>query len=256
MINYKIILEYDGSKYNGWQRQGNTSNTIQGRLETILSRYFEQDIEVHGSGRTDAGVHALGQVANFKIRPEIMSTTIDLYDISTLKTSINSFLPEDIRIVAMEVADQRFHARLNAKSKLYRYRICLCDKRNVFERKYCAQISTPLDFDLMKLASNCFLGEHDFGCFSDTKTKKSTVRRVDSITFTKEVHNNDTYLNVDFRGNGFLYHTVRLMMGTLLKIGANECSADIIGQIFATNNRKLIPYMAPAEGLFLVEVTY
>lgn len=287
MINYKITLEYDGSRYNGWQRQGNTDNTIQGKLEALLSRYFGQDIEIHGSGRTDAGVHALGQVANFKVdyKNNTASSNIDSEDTTALRNAINGFLPEDIRITSMSIADNRFHARLNAKSKLYRYRICLSDtnKRSVFDRKYCAILTEPasyskcetaskpkfgtksisksvscldLDIDAMKSASTSFLGEHDFGAFSDTKTKKSTVRYVESITFSTEKTATDTYLVVDFKGNGFLYHTVRLMMGTLIRIGQGECSADIIDKIFATNNRKLVPFTAPAEGLFLVEVEY
>lgn len=258
-MNYKITLEYDGSRYNGWQRQGNTDNTIQGKLEEILRKYFEQDIEVHGSGRTDSGVHALGQVANFKIFKHFIPDEFDLEKPDIIMHNLNSFLPEDIRITSMEIVDSRFHARLNAKSKLYRYRLCLTDKRNVFERKYCALLpdtSKSLDINTMKAASTSFIGEHDLACFSDTKTKKSTVRHVESITFSTETTDNDTYLIVDFKGNGFLYHTVRLMMGTLIKIGLGECKPSIIEEILNTNNRKLVPYMAPAEGLFLVKVDY
>lgn len=259
MINYKIILEYDGTRYNGWQRQGNTDNTIQGKLETILSRYFSQDIEVHGSGRTDAGVHALGQVANFKIQESLTPIELKLDEPASLIIAINSFLPEDIRITSMNIVDNRFHARLNAKSKIYRYSICLSQKRSVFDRKYCSVIGDSLssiDIDAMKEASSKFLGEHDFGCFSDTKTKKSTVRYVESIIFSTENTDTDTYLVVNFKGNGFLYHTVRLMMGTLIKIGLGECSSSIIDEIFATKNRKAVPFMAPAEGLFLSQVLY
>lgn len=259
-MNYKITLEYDGSRYNGWQRQGNTDNTIQGKLEEILGKYFNQEIEIHGSGRTDAGVHALGQVANFKIQKESVSfDTTNLLDTTLLQKTINDFLPEDIRITSMEIVDNRFHARLNAKSKIYRYRLCLTKKRNVFNRKYSAMLpdtSKDINIDIMKSAALSFIGEHDMACFSDTKTKKSTVRYVESITFSTETSENTTYLIVDFKGNGFLYHTVRLMMGTLIKIGLCECKQNLIEEIFATNNRKLVPYMAPAEGLFLVHVEY
>ncbi len=262
-MNYKITLEYDGSRYNGWQRQGNTDNTIQGKLEEILSKYFKQDIEIHGSGRTDAGVHAVGQVANFKISKRLIpcdsALNLDLNNTNDLMHDINRFLPEDIRITSMELADDRFHARLNAKSKIYRYRLCLTDKKSVFDRKYCAMLpdtSKNLDINVMKTAANTFIGEHDMACFSDTKTKKSTVRYVESITFSTESNERDTYLIVDFKGNGFLYHTVRLMMGTLIKIGLGECPSTIIDEIYKTNNRKLVPYMAPAEGLYLLKVTY
>ena len=259
MINYKITLEYDGSRYNGWQRQKNTTNTIQGKLEEIFSKHFNQDIEVHASGRTDAGVHALGQVANFKIDRHFVSGEYELDNTQMIMRSLNSYLPDDIRISSMDIVDSRFHARLNAKSKLYRYRLCLTDKRVVFDRKYCAILQDTLkslDISLMEAASSSFIGEHDFGCFSDSKTSKSTVRNVESITFSQENTNNNSYLVVDFKGNGFLYHTVRLMMGTLIKIGLGECSPTIIDEIFATNNRKLVPYMAPAEGLFLMHVYY
>lgn len=258
-MNYKITLEYDGSRYNGWQRQKNTNNTIQGKLEEIFSKYFEQDIEVNASGRTDAGVHALGQVANFKIVKHFIPDEFDLENPQIIMGNLNSYLPEDIRITSMEIVDARFHARLNARSKLYRYRLCLTDKRSVFDRKYCAILtdsSKQLDMDIMKAASTAFIGEHDFGCFSDTKTTKSTVRNVESITFSQETTNDNIYLIVDFKGNGFLYHTVRLMMGTLIKIGLGECPPSIINEIFTSNNRKLVPYMAPAEGLFLVQVLY
>ena len=258
MINYKIILEYDGSKYNGWQRQGNTDNTIQGRLENLLSRYFSQTIEIHGSGRTDAGVHALGQVANFKIDESLAGEELCLRDTDYLITSINRYLPEDIRITDMQIVDNRFHARLNAKSKTYQYRICLSDKKGVFERKYCASIQNPslLNIDAMKEASKTLLGEHDFVGFSDSKTKKSTVRRIDSIAFSTKNIAGNTYLMVDFCGNGFLYHTIRLIMGTLIKIGLGEVSPSIINEILASGNRKLVPFLAPAEGLFLINVNY
>jgi len=260
IMNYKITLEYDGSRYNGWQRQGNTDNTIQGKLEEILGKYFNQEIEIHGSGRTDAGVHALGQVANFKIQKDFVPfDTSNLHDTTSLQRAINDFLPEDIRITSMSVVDNRFHARLNAKSKIYRYRLCLTNKRSVFNRKYCALVhdtSKNINIDAMRMAASSFIGEHDMACFSDTKTKKSTVRYVESITFSTEAVDNDLYLIVDFKGNGFLYHTVRLMMGTLIKIGLGECTPNLVEEIFASNNRKQVPYMAPAEGLFLVNVEY
>ncbi len=270
-MNYKMILEYDGSRYNGWQRQGNTDNTIQGKLEEILSKYFGEEIEIHGSGRTDAGVHALGQVANFKVYNKNMRTQTRKLEANSeccgsLMFDLNKYLPEDIRIISLEVADDRFHARLNASSKTYRYRYCLSHKRNVFERKYCAMLPeyntdttnlyTMPDIDIMKSASLKFLGEHDFLGFSDSKTKKSTIRRVDDISFSHEMVDNTHYLTVDFTGNGFLYHTVRMMMGTLIKIGLGQFPSSIIDEIFESKDRKKVPYTSPAEGLFLVEVRY
>ncbi len=264
-MNFKMILEYDGSRYNGWQRQGNTHNTIQGKLEEILSKYFEQDIEVHGSGRTDAGVHAMGQVINFKIDKYKFYKSTPEYETenrlheNNLQQALNSYLPEDIRIISLNIVDDRFHARLNAKCKTYRYKLCLSPKKNVFERKYCASLPETthlLNIDAMKLASLYLLGEHDLIGFSDTKTKKSTIRRIDSITFSQENINNCEYLIVDFTGNGFLYHTVRLMMGTLIQIGLEKCTPDIIKKILDSKDRKQVPYMAPAEGLYLMNVEY
>lgn len=253
--NYKIILEYDGTKYNGWQKQGNTDNTIQGKLEATLSRYFNQEIEIHGSGRTDAGVHALGQVANFKIDTKLISNNINLDNLS-LMDNLNNYFPEDIRILSLNEVVGRFHARLNAKRKTYRYSICLSTKEPVFNRRYCMLVSKNLDINLMKQASSTLLGTHDLKGFSDSKTKKSTIRTIESITFNEEAINNDKYIHIDYTGDGFLYHTIRLMTGALLSIGLHESDVNIIEQILSTNNRKQVPFMAPAKGLSLIKVEY
>ncbi len=290
MVNYKMVLQYDGTRYNGWQKQGNTRNTIQGRLEEILSRYFGQEIELHGSGRTDAGVHAVGQVANFKVderagaekRSKSSGNDAEKTPGEKIKNELNSFLPEDIKILTLEQADNRFHARLNAVEKEYRYYISLDSKRDVFGRKYMAELenSEKLDIGKMKAASLRFLGEHDFQGFSDNKSKKSTIRRIDSIEFRLHVSqtsnlsdetdntcheaagNTDTevmrggHIEIIFRGNGFLYHTVRLIVGTLLAVGMGEISENVVDEIFESRDRRKIPYMAPAEGLFLYKVEY
>lgn len=255
MKNYKMILEYDGSRYNGWQKQGNTDNTIQGKLETTLSRFFEQPIEIHGSGRTDAGVHALGQVANFKVDTKLDPKNFSL-NATEIYNNLYKYFPEDIRILSLEEVDNRFHARLNAKEKTYRYTICLSQAAPVFNRKYCMLLPKKVDVDLMKSASRKFLGTHDLLGFSDTKTKKSTVRTIHSITFTEELVNSDKYIYIDYTGDGFLYHTVRLITGTLLSIGLHDSDENIIDQILSTNNRKQVPFMAPANGLSLIEVRY
>lgn len=290
MVNYKMVLQYDGTRYNGWQKQGNTRNTIQGRIEEILSRYFGQEIELHGSGRTDAGVHAVGQVANFKVderagaekRSKSSDNDSEKTPVEKIKNELNSFLPEDIKILTLEQADNRFHARLNAVEKEYRYYISLDQKRDVFGRKYMAELENPekLDIGKMKAASLRFLGEHDFQGFSDNRSKKSTIRRIDSIEFRlhapqtsnlcdetdnachKAAGNTDTevmrggHIEIIFRGNGFLYHTVRLIVGTLLAVGMGEISENVVDEIFESRDRRKIPYMAPAEGLFLYKVEY
>lgn len=166
-VNYKMVLQYDGTRYNGWQKQGNTKNTIQGKLEEILSRYFLQELELNGSGRTDAGVHAACQTANFKVDYSKKNAEKDMVDMSTptaIMDELNGFLPEDIRILSLEMVDNRFHARLNAVGKEYRYYISLDRKRDVFARRYMAAIEHPerLDIEKMKSASEKLIGEHDF----------------------------------------------------------------------------------------------
>lgn len=261
-VNYKITLQYDGTRYNGWQKQGNTKNTIQGKLEEILSRYFSQELELNGSGRTDAGVHAACQTANFKVDYSKQNAEKDMVGVSTpaaIMDELNGFLPEDIRILNLEMVDNRFHARLNAVGKEYRYYISLDRKRDVFARRYMAAIEHPerLDIEKMKSASEKLIGEHDFQGFSDNKSKKSTVRRIDNVDFNICDRGNDgKCLEIIFRGNGFLYHTVRLLVGTLLSIGLNERKADIIADVFESRDRRKVPYMAPAEGLFLYKVEY
>lgn len=294
ILNYKIVLQYDGTRYNGWQKQGNTKNTIQGKLEEILSKYFDQEIELHGSGRTDAGVHAMGQVANFKVDNE--KTENGKCGIShdkradkdgdatveKMKNELNLFLPEDIKILSLKQADNRFHARLNAVKKEYRYYISLDKKRDVFGRKYMAELENPekLDIEKMKNASLRFLGKHDFQGFSDNKSKKSTIRRIDGIEFRLHKPQNSSdcyekdndshgiggntdaslkcsgYIEIIFRGNGFLYHTVRLIVGTLLAVGMGEISENMVDDIFESRDRHNVPYMAPAQGLFLYNVEY
>lgn len=261
-VNYKMVLQYDGTRYNGWQKQGNTKNTIQGKLEEILSRYFLQELELNGSGRTDAGVHAACQTANFKVDYSKKNAEKDMVDMSTpaaIMDELNGFLPEDIRILSLEMVDNRFHARLNAVGKEYRYYISLDRKRDVFARRYMAAIEHPerLDVEKMKSASEKLIGEHDFQGFSDNKSKKSTVRRIDNVDFNIcDMGNDGKCLEIIFRGNGFLYHTVRLLVGTLLSIGLNESKADIIEAVFESRDRRKVPYMAPAEGLFLYKVEY
>ena len=208
MYNYKLTIQYDGTRYRGWQVQGNTDQTIQGKVEGVLSRLTGQPVELHGSGRTDAGVHALGQVANVKLpRP---------FDPSELLRELNRYLPADIGVIAVEPAPERFHARLNARSKTYRYRIWNSDEPNVFERNYLYHLHETLDVPAMRRAAEDLCGTHDYKAFCSLKrTKKSTVRRVDCIT----IQELGPELLFTFEGNGFLYHMVRILVGTLLEVG-------------------------------------
>ena len=170
-MNYRLILQYDGSRYDGWQRQGNTEKTVQGKIEEVLSRLLEEPVEIDGAGRTDAGVHALGQTANFHTERKL--------DPEELKAALNKFLPEDIGVLRAEEVPERFHSRLNARGKTYRYRVATGEEKNVFERKQIYPLDQPLDVDAMRRGAALMIGEKDFRGFSSMKkTKKSTVRRL------------------------------------------------------------------------------
>ena len=243
--NYRMTLQYEGTKYNGWQKQGNTPNTIQEKLEAILQKLDGEEVEVRGSGRTDAGVHALGQVASFALEHPLPPAEVMDY--------VNRYLPRDVGVVELSEADPRFHARLNAKGKWYRYRIHQGSVPDVFGRRYSWPCTDMLDIAAMEAAAAHMVGKLDFQSFCDTKPgKKSTVRRVDSITFSRE----GTDIVIDFRGEGFLYHMVRIMTGTLAEVGAHRLLPGQIPAMLEAKNRKQAGPLAPACGLMLMEVTY
>ncbi len=245
MKNYKMTVQYDGTKYNGWQRQGNTPNTIQGKLEDILSRMSGHKVEIHGSGRTDKGVHAMGQVASFKLETEKTDAELQSY--------INRYLPEDIAVTELSQAEERFHARLNAKKKTYMYRIQNSSVHNVFENRYMFLSEETLDVEKMQSAAGLFLGEHDFLGFSSVKrSKKSTVRTISDIS----VERMGDEVRILVSGNGFLYNMVRIISGTLLEIGMGERDADSIERVFETKNREMAGVTLPGKGLTLVSVEY
>ena len=244
-MNYKLTIQYDGSRYDGWQKQGNTDNTIQGKLEAVLSRLAGEAVEVHGAGRTDAGVHAGGQVASVRLpeeRPE-----------AELLEHLNRYLPEDIAVTSVQQAPERFHARLNAKGKLYRYSIRLGSIPDVFRRRYQYQVEPPLDIAAMRAAAENLCGTHDYRAFcSNKRYKKSTVRTVYSIDIRVSGRNMDIF----FHGNGFLYNMVRILTGTLLEVGLGEKSPDDMDSILADLDRSRAGKTAPAQGLCLVSVEY
>lgn len=243
--NYRMTLQYEGTKYNGWQKQGNTPNTIQAKLEAILQKLDGTEVEVRGSGRTDAGVHAMGQVASFALEHPLPAGEVMAY--------INQYLPRDIAVVALEEAEPRFHARLNAKGKTYRYRIHQGTIPDVFGRRYSWPLAEQLDVEAMGAAAAHLVGKQDFQSFCDLKnSKKSTVRRVDSI----EIYRDGSDLVLDFTGEGFLYHMVRIMVGTLADVGAHRILPGQIPGILAAKDRKQAGQLAPACGLMLMKVMY
>ena len=246
--NIRVTLEYDGSRYDGWQKQGNTDNTIQGKLETVLFKMAGEEIEIHGSGRTDAGVHARGQVANFHIDAKICP------DGKTAKDYLNRYLPEDIRVLSAELASGRFHSRLSAVSKTYGYYVETGDKKDVFERKYVYGYGKKLDVEAMQRAAEFIIGEHDFISFCAANHQaEETVRTI----YGAEVKKNDEdIVTIRLCGSGFLYNMVRIIAGTLLKVGTGEWEPEHVKEVLEARNRKEAGQTAPAKGLTLVGIEY
>ena len=244
MRNLRLDICYDGTRYRGWQRLSGKDDTIQGKLETALSRILEEEIEVSGSGRTDAGVHAAGQVANFHCESPM--------DSGEILSRLRRYLPEDIGIYSCVDVPPRFHARLNAKSKTYRYRIWNSEQPCVFQRRFVAVMPEKLDIPAMERAAEFLLGEHDFSAFcGNAKMKKSTLRRIDAITIRQQGEE----IQLDFTGNGFLYNMVRILVGTLVEVGRGERAVDSIPALFGAK-RSEAGFLAPAQGLCLMEVDY
>ncbi len=244
MRNLRLDVCYDGTRYRGWQRLSNTENTIQAKLETTLSRILGEEIQVSASGRTDAGTHAKGQVVSFHCASQMPCAEILL--------QLRRYLPEDIGIYFCKDASPRFHARLNAKTKTYCYRVWNSTEPCVFERKFVYTDPRPVDMEAMNRAASHFLGEHDFAAFcANRNMKKSTIRYIHSLDIRRK--GNEIVFTVN--GNGFLHHMVRIMVGTLLEVGRGERDADTISKLF-TGNRADTGELVPACGLCLMEVQY
>lgn len=247
MRNFKIIIQYESTRYQGWQRQDSTGNTIQGKLEAILAKMTGLHfVQVDGSGRTDAGVHALGQVANFKIDTKLPAAAVMDY--------INQYLPEDIGVIAIEEMPERFHSRLNAKGKTYCYRIWNEKLPCVFLRRYVYELPEPLDLDAMRTAAACLVGTHDFKAFtSNKKSRKSTIRTMDAILIDKE----GSEVVITYSGDGFLYHMVRILTGTLIEAGLGQRDPASVKTLLEKDaTRDLSGVLVPAKGLCLMEVRY
>ena len=245
MQNYKLTIQYDGGRYSGWQVQGNTEHTVQGKLQRVLGELDGGAVEVHGSGRTDAGVHAKGQVANVKLRTAP--------DVKMLLAYCWAHLPRDIAVIAAEPAPERFHARLNAKAKRYVYRIWNTPIPNVFERKFLCQMPEALDVDAMRRAAAQLCGTHDFRSFCGLRRfKKSTVRTVSAI----EIERRGAEVRLSFTGNGFLNQMVRILTGTLVEVGLGLRTPEEMSAILAAQDRSAAGRTMPPEGLTLDAVFY
>ena len=245
MRNYKFIVTYDGSKYSGWQRlQDNIEKSIQGKIEILLSKLLEEEIQIIGSGRTDAGVHALMQVCNFKTSKVLGKDFIE---------DFNRFLPEDIKIIEFSEVDDRFHARYNAKKKIYMYRIDNSPFGNPFIRKFAYHVDKKLDIEKMKEVSKIFIGEHDFTSFSNSKSKKkSSVREIYNIEFKIT----DDIIEIYFEAEGFLYNMVRMLAGSIIGAGLGQTSGEEVEELLTEKTREKHRFTAPPHGLFLYNVEY
>lgn len=244
MRNIRLDICYDGSRYRGWQRLPGKDDTIQAKLENALTRILGENIEISGSGRTDAGVHAQGQVANFHCNSDMPCDQI--------LRELRKFLPEDIGIHSVKECAERFHARLNAREKTYLYRIWNSDAPCVFQRKFVTQVPEQLDLAAMTRAARYLEGEHDFSAFcGNPKFKKSTVRTIRSV----RVFGTAGEVHLEFTGDGFIQHQVRIMVGTLLEVGLGHRDPDSIPGLFGAK-RSEAGFLAPAQGLCLQEVFY
>ena len=245
MYNYKLTIQYDGGRYKGWQRLGNTENTIQGKIENVLSEMVGKKIEIIGSSRTDAGVHAIAQIANFKISENLSEAKIKKY--------LNKFLPQDISIVDVTLVPDRFHARYNTNNKTYVYKIWNEVYINPFMRKYSLHVPKKLNVERMEEGATYFLGNHDFTAFSNAKAKKkSMVREIYSINIEK----NDGFIEIRVQGNGFLYNMVRKMVGTLIQVGLGELEPESILGILQSKERSQADSIADASGLYLEKIDF
>lgn len=243
--NYKMKIAYDGSRYKGWQSQKDGDMTIQGKLNSVFSTLEQRPVEVQGSGRTDAGVHAAGQVANVWLKTEL--------DPGEILNYANHYLPEDIGVLEILEAPARFHARLSARKKTYCYRIFNSSMPNVFERKWMYQIPEPLDILAMRQGAGFLKGTHDFAGFcTRASKKKSTVRTI----YQLEVLQKDSEVDILVAGDGFLHNMVRILAGTLVEVGLGKRQPQEVAGILEGGVRKQAGITMPAKGLILCSVEY
>lgn len=281
MKNYRLIIEYDGTRYSGWEAKDGR-DTIQGKTEAVLERLCGEPVKVIAAGRTDAGVHAEGMVANVHMtvprdrndkkennkeyvkKNSSENSKEDKKEISTENTAcdnevlkirdyLNRYLPEDICVREVSEVSEQFHARYNAIGKTYRYTCYYSDVKTVFDRKYVYSLSFPPDVEAMKKAAAFLLGEKDFAAFcGNAHRKKSTVRRIDSIDIVK----NGPYISFTYHGNGFLQYQIRIMTGTLLEVGKGSYGPEYIEEILQSKNREKAGPTLPSQGLCLIRVDY
>jgi len=246
MRNIKITIEYDGSRYSGWQRlgKGESENTIENKLLEVIKKMTEEVVELNCGSRTEVGVHAYAQIANFKTKSDMK-----LYEI---KNYFNRYLPMDIAVIAVEEMPERFHASLNANSKTYLYRIAIGDVPCVFDRKYTYYSFHKPDIELMKKAAEQLIGTHDFKDFSSVKRSKSTIKEIYSIDFKQDMKE----IRITIKANDFLHNMARMLVSTLIEIGLGKRKMEVIEAIFDSESDEVGSPSADAQGLFLKEIEY
>jgi tRNA pseudouridine38-40 synthase len=251
--NIRLLISFDGTNYKGWQRQSNAA-TIQGTVEEKLAIICGEKINIHGAGRTDTGVHALGMVANFH--------TNVAHAITAFSRGLNSFLPEDIRVLAAEDVPKEFHSRFCATGKKYRYDFYTGKNILPTERLYTTHIPAPLDIDLIQICLNDLVGTHDFASFTaagskatGTKSKRGTVRTI-SKALCRPIANRKNSFSLIFIGDGFLRHMIRNLTGTIWMVGQGEITPSDFKNIFIAKDRNAAGPTAPPCGLFLERVYY
>jgi tRNA pseudouridine38-40 synthase len=244
MRRIKVTLEYDGTGYVGWQVQPN-GDTIQERVEEALAKVIREKIRIHGSGRTDAGVHARGQVAHFDIGSNL--------PLKNIRDGANAYLPPDIAIIRVEEVSPDFHARYSARGKIYRYRVLLRETRSPLSLDYACRIFVPVDIEVMRIAGQNLVGEHDFSAFEASGSSiRDKVRQLSRL----EIREEGEMLEFELQGNGFLYKMVRNIVGTLLEVGKGKLSPEDVKDILESKDRTQAGPTAPANGLYLLRVIY
>ena len=246
MRNIKLTMEYDGSRYSGWQRlgKGESDNTIENKLLEVIRKMTGEDVELNCGSRTEVGVHAYAQIANFKT-----NTKMKLYEI---KNYFNRYLPMDIAVTEAEEVPERFHASLNAKSRTYLYRVAIGDAPSVFDRKYTYYSFHQPDLEQMRKAAKLLIGRHDFKNFSTVKKSKSTVKEIYDI----DIEQKGQEIHILIKANDFLHNMARMIVSTLLDIGLDKRDIEDITAILTSASEMIGSLPASAQGLFLKEVEY
>lgn len=247
MSKYKIVIAYDGTEYGGWQVQKN-STSIQSLIQKALSTIARAPVGLTGSGRTDAGVHAMGQVAHFEL-PELL-------DISKTLHSLNGILPKEIRILSLEPVPDTFHARYSAQAKIYHYRLHLSKNPNPFDHRYAYYVPHSVDLNVLKEAASHFVGTHDFTSYANAPNQGSVAKGGVRTLYRLDIVPEENGVRLEFEGNGFLYKMVRNITGTLLDVCAGKIPMDTLDSIFSAKDRRKAGRTAPAHGLYLFQVKY